>query len=585
MPSCSYFFVLLVGGLLLSGCSTGSQSSARTGATQLTRSERNRENSTEAVQRHKGQVRYAPAVRYDDDSPEAMERRTEAHARYATAVSYDWNEEPEEAAAEYYKAALADPTNESLVLEVSQRLVQLKQNDKAVEVLSNATAVAKASGILFAQLGRVYSLLGKRDLAVEANRMAIKKMPRAMLGYRNLAQIHFQNSQYEEGLKVLDQAAKQSNADANYLIELGELYTGFIRAGASPTAKERALETYNRAAKLNPTNAFLIQKLADGFAVVGESERAAELYLRLLERIPSWPGLREKLAELYLRQQDRKKAAEQLEAVIRNNPTHLQAYYLLGNIAFEDKNPKQAAEYFTKAMLLNPNFEPVYYDLAGAQINLNKPYEALATLDKARTKFQQGFVGEFYTAMAYNRLKDYTNVLKHLTAAEVIARATETNRLNHGFYYQLGAACERNQKYEEAEKHFRKCLELSPDSSEAMNYLGYMWAERGTNLTEAHDLIEKAVKSEPKNPAYLDSLGWVLFKLNKPKEALPWLLKSIEHSEEPDATLYDHLGDIYSALQQPEKACEAWRKALSVEPSEQIQKKLGATTTSERSPR
>jgi len=549
-----------MGGLLLAGCRTDSPSGPG----------------------HKGQ---APRTSSEDDSPEALERRSEAHARYATAVSYDWNEEPEEAAAEYYKAALADPTNESLVLEVSQRLVQLRQNEKAAEVLSNATCMARASGILFAQLGRVYALLGKKDLAVEANRMAIKKMPRSMVGYRNLAQIHFQNSQYEEGLKVLDQAAKQSNPDANYLIELAELYTGFIRPGAAPAAKERALESYHRAAKLNPTNAFLIQKLADGFAVVGEPDRAAELYLKLLERIPSWPGLREKLAELYLRQQDRKKAAEQLEAIIRNNPTHVQAYYLLGSIAFEDENPKQAAEYFAKAMLLNPNFEPVYYDLAGAQINLNKPYEALATLDKARTKFQQRFVSEFYTAMAYTRLKDYTNALKHLTAAEVIARATETNRLNQRFYYQLAAACERNQKYDEAEMHFRKCLELSPDFSEAMNYLGYMWADRGTNLTEAHALIEKAVKLEPKNPAYLDSLGWVLYKLNKPKEALPWLLKSIEHSEEPDATLYDHLGDIYTALQQPDKARAAWRKALSVEPSEQIQKKLGATTTSENSPR
>jgi tetratricopeptide (TPR) repeat protein len=305
----------------------------------------------------------------------------------------------------------------------------------------------------------------------------------------------------------------------------------------------------------------------------------------LLERIPAWPGLREKLAELYLRKQDRQKAAEQLEAVIRNNPTHLQAYYLLGSIAFEDKNPKQAAEYFTKAMLLNPNFEPVYYDLAGAQINLNKPYEALATLDKARIKFQQGFVGEFYTAMAYTKLKDYTNALKYLTAAEVIARATDTNRLNHTFYYQLGAACERTQKYEEAEKHFRKCLELSPEFGEAMNYMGYMWAERGTNLTEARELIEKAVKLEPKNAAFLDSLGWVLFKQNKPKEALTWLLKSIESAQEPDATLYDHLGDIYAALREPEKAREAWRKALSLEPNDEIQKKLGATSTSDNSPR
>ena len=561
MPSCAYSVALVAGGLLWAGC-----------------------HADLARKSEAGTPSAAAQSEREEQSPEAVERRSEAHARYATAVSFDWNEEPDNAAAEYHKAGLADPGDEALVLEVSQRLMQLKQNEKAIEVLSNATSTAKASGVLFAQLGRIYALLGKKDLAIDANRMAVKKLPRAMVGYRNLAQIYLQNSQYEEGLKVLDQAAHQPQPEAGFLIELGELYTGFIRAGSGPNAKPRALEAFNRAAKLNPTNAFLLQRLADGFTVVGEVDKATELYLKLVERIPAWPGLREKLAELYLRKQDRQKAAEQLEAVIRNNPTHLQAYYLLGSIAFEDENPKQAAEYFTKAMLLNPNFEPVYYDLAGAQINLNKPYEALATLDKARARFQQGFVGEFYAAMAYTRLKDYTNALKHLTAAEVIARATETNRLTHLFYYRLGAACERTHKFEEAEKHFKKCLELKPDFSEALNYMGYMWAERGTNLTEARELIEKAVQLEPKNAMFLDSLGWVLFKQNKPKEALPWLLKSIQNAPEPDAVLYDHLGDIYSALQEPGKAREAWRKSLSVEPNDEIQKKLEATTASDNAP-
>ena len=78
-----------------------------------------------------------------------------------------------------------------------------------------------------------------------------------------------------------------------------------------------------------------------------------------------------------------------------------------------------------------------------------------------------------------------------------------------------------------------------------MNYMGYMWAEHGMKLDQAKALIEKAIKAEPKNAAYLDSLGWVLFKLNQPKEALGHILKAVELSEEPDPTLLDHLGDIY----------------------------------------
>ena len=107
-----------------------------------------------------------------------------------------------------------------------------------------------------------------------------------------------------------------------------------------------------------------------------------------------------------------------------------------------------------------------------------------------------------------------------------------------------------------------------------MNYLGYMWAEHGEKLDQARELIEKAVKAEPKNAAYLDSLAWVLFKQNQPQEALPYALKAAELSEKPDATVFDHIGDIYAALKQPEKAREAWRKSLSLEPNEEVRKKL-----------
>jgi tetratricopeptide (TPR) repeat protein len=135
-----------------------------------------------------------------------------------------------------------------------------------------------------------------------------------------------------------------------------------------------------------------------------------------------------------------------------------------------------------------------------------------------------------------------------LVAAEIIAKRTDPGQLNEGFYFQLGATCERKGDLPQAEEYFKMSLKLAPDYAETLNYLGYMWAEHGTNLVQAREMIEKAVKAEPKNAAFLDSLAWVLFKLDQPKEALPYALQAAELTEKPDATLYDHLGDIYAAL-------------------------------------
>jgi tetratricopeptide (TPR) repeat protein len=122
--------------------------------------------------------------------------------------------------------------------------------------------------------------------------------------------------------------------------------------------------------------------------------------------------------------------------------------------------------------------------------------------------------------------------------------------------------------------YFEKSLVLAPDNAEALNYLGYMWAEQGENLKRARELIERALKSEPDNDAFLDSMGWVLFKQGDAKAALGYLLQAITKSKKPDATLYDHLGDVYAALKEMDKAREAWAKSLELEPSEVVQKKL-----------
>ena len=461
-------------------------------------------------------------------------------------------------------------------------MLQFKKNDKALELLVNATARPDASAALFARLGLVYALMEKPEQAIQANHTAIRKAPRSFAGYHNLARLYLQAGKHEEGLKVLDQAAKQTGVDAGFLVDLAELYTayGLSSAAQNASAKAKALEVLDRASKENPSNPLLLQKMGDGFVLLGAPEKAESVYRKLLDRFPNLPGLREKLAEIYLRSQDRSKAAEQLEAIVRNNPTNPQAHYFLGGIAFEDKKWKEAAEHYNRATVVSPGFEPAYYDLALAQVNMNEPAEALKTLEKAKGRFKATFTAEFFAGLAYSRLKDFTNAIARYTAAEVIARATDTNKLTHVFYYQMGAAFERAQQFDEAEKYLRKCLEIMPEFSDAMNYLGYMWAERGVNLAKAREMIEKAVKLEPKNAAYLDSLAWALYKLDQPKEALTWMLKAVELSDEPDATLYDHLGDIYSALQETAKAQEAWKKAFSIEPKDEIKKKLSAPESS-----
>jgi tetratricopeptide (TPR) repeat protein len=104
-----------------------------------------------------------------------------------------------------------------------------------------------------------------------------------------------------------------------------------------------------------------------------------------------------------------------------------------------------------------------------------------------------------------------------------------------------------------------------PDDTQVNNDLGYLWADQGRNLDKARAMIQKALDAEPENPAYLDSMGWVLFRLGEYEEARGKLERAAATPQGQDSTILDHLGDVYDKLGEDEKALESWRKALQME--------------------
>jgi tetratricopeptide (TPR) repeat protein len=506
------------------------------------------------------------------------EQRVEALSRYATGISQDLRGDSAAALEQYVKAAESDPKNLPLVLDVSRRLARSRRFDDAARVLARAAREAKPDSSVQSLLGAIYAQSGKTNEAIAACKKAMALAPAEFAGYQNLFQIYLTGQRFKEALAVLDQAAKQKDVDEDFLLELAEQFLryGRLRPTERDAVKPKALAAYNRANALQPVGDASRMRLGDGYRAVGEDKKAEAIYLSLLESAPRTPTVRQKLLEIYIRTGDEKGIETQLRAISGQNPSSPQAWFLLGGLYADQRKWTEAIENFRKAMILDPNFEPIYYALADAYVRDGKPQEAIATIGKARQLFGSTFQLEFAASLAYSSAKDYPAALRALTAAELIAKTSETNRLTEGFYFQLGAMHERNKDYETADKYFRKCIERDPNFAEALNYLGYMWAEQGKKLDEAYELINKAVKLEPENAAFLDSMAWVLFQQGKPKEALPWMQKALKLVTEPDATLYDHLGDIYLKLGDQEKARDSWRKSLEIEKLPEVQKKLDA---------
>jgi tetratricopeptide (TPR) repeat protein len=509
-----------------------------------------------------------------DDPP--LEYRIQAYTEFALAISAELNDRPKEALAHYFAAALAQPNQRDLVIQVTGRLLQAKQGQRAVQLLRRATSLPDAPADLHAWLGFAYATQGNRAAAISSNREAIRRDPLLLNGYRNLALLYSESQQPILALEALHDAASQPDADAQFLVAIAELYLDHSRAHPEhlAVAQAGAIKTLNRTLALDPQDVFLRQRMADAYRHAQQHDQAETIYLDLLEELPSLPFLREALAEMYLRDGRNEDATRQLEAIARDRPASERAAYFLGTLAFEESDFAEAEQMFRRTLLLQPDFEPAYYDLAGVLLAQDKVDDALVILDRARQLFQKRFLLEFYTALAHARAERFKTAVRHFTEAEILGGAAEPERLNHIFYFQFGAATERVGDFDRAEALFQRCLQLAPNFPEALNYLGYMWADRGENLQEALALIERAVELEPENAAFLDSLGWVLFRLDQPQEALPWLEKAIFHSEEPDATLYDHLGDVHIQLDNLDQAREAFLRSLEIEENDTVRRKL-----------
>ena len=141
---------------------------------------------------------------------------------------------------------------------------------------------------------------------------------------------------------------------------------------------------------------------------------------------------------------------------------------------------------------------------------------------------------------------------------------------NWSLYYSRGVCNERLKDWPKAEVDFKQALELAPEESLVLNYLGYSWVDQGRNLKTALDYIRQAVKLKPDDGYYVDSLGWAYFRLGNLDGAVEQLERAVELKPD-DPVINDHLGDIYWRVGRKLEAKYQWEQALTLKPeNEQV---------------
>jgi tetratricopeptide (TPR) repeat protein len=505
----------------------------------------------------------------------------EAQAHFTAGLVEQFDRAPDSALDHFLAAVDRDPGNEELTLDVVAKLIARRRLQDARVLLERASKRPDASSSVWAWLGNVRTLQGDPQGALDASREAVRRNPIDIRPYQNLVQLHLETGQVQHALEIIDEAASQTSSDPAFYLTLVDLLRALEQT--PDIDKDDLLPRWrpllDKAAALNPEEPADVQRLAAQYLAIGETDLALPLFQRLLETHPDLPGLRETLTALYLQSDDRQRATEQLQALAQRQPTNFLPHYYLALMAMEDRRLEDALAAFQRVLILRPDDLPTHLRVALLHLNLRQPAEALAILEQVRGRFRASFETELYAGIALTELKRYDEAVRAFLGAEVIANATAPNSLTAEFYFQSGMAYERASRWEDAAVQFEKAIELKPDFSEALNYLGYMWAEKGAHLPRAEELIRRALEIEPDNAAYLDSLAWVLHMAGRSAEALPHQLRAVELIDQPDPVLFDHLGDIYHRLERLPEARDAWNRAFQLDPQPEIREKLDRLPT------
>ena len=159
-------------------------------------------------------------------------------------------------------------------------------------------------------------------------------------------------------------------------------------------------------------------------------------------------------------------------------------------------------------------------------------------------------------------------------AITAFRQAIELDPQNTDFLFRLASCLEQAGLFQEAVKEFETLLAIAPDHSLALNYLGYIFADEGINLEESLRLLKRAVAQQPDNGNFLDSLGWVYYRLGKLRQAEELIIKAIK-LEKNNAIILDHLGEVYFALGKHQEAKLYWEKSLQLDQENQeVKRKL-----------
>lgn len=507
------------------------------------------------------------------------------------------------------------------------------QLDGAVEELEKALALDKKSLFLTTELAVLYGEKGNLSKAIElceetladndrdadthlllANLyMSTKNYPKALREYRKVNELeprqtdaliymgilHGENQDYENALaafrsliaiepdhlmgnyylaKILSEMQRYGEAEAVYkkTLLLKPLFEpavlDLVRIYEKQDKAELAVAAYRAYIKINPLSFNVRLKLANLLLKLKKPGEAEQEIQDALSLGRGDRGVGYSVGLFYLENNLYDRAVTVLLELLKTYPGDYRLQYLLGS-AYEGKK-----DYHRAIVELN-NIPPDADLYPSAQLSIGTMLRNTGQIEKAINYLATAIANRKEAPELYALLASLYEENKDLPKAEETLQKGLGISPNVMLRFSLGVLYEKMDRLSDSLREMKTVLQLDGNNADAMNFIGYIYADKGINLEEAEVLIKKALALKPGNAYILDSLGWLYYRQNKLGEAIKYLKEAAAQLPH-DVTVIEHLGDAYAKAGQISAARETYKRLMKLKPDNKVvPQKLDRLTT------
>jgi tetratricopeptide (TPR) repeat protein len=465
-----------------------------------------------------------------------------------------------EAEKAFKKVLDQDANNEEALTGLAMVYSEVGDTKNAIEMLRMVTTKNPNPRTLSA-LANFYEQTKDYTSAIDAWRQALQMDPENSRIKRALAEDMLRVDHFDEALKLYTEIGAADPRDTQVQLRLSEIYRqkGDFAKARTAFNKARELDRDNIEVRYDEVNLLEAEgKSDDAIAALRAilNDTAKKTYTDAEKNART--TLLERLGLLYRNAARYNEAVEAYRQIAQVDPNAAARASVevvdTWRIAKDLNKAQEEAQAALKKFPADRMVKLVHASLLSDQ---GKTDEAVAELRKLLTG-EKDRETQLAIAQVYEKGKRFGDMAKALDAAE---KLSQSNSDKQQVIFMRGAMFERTKDYDAAEAEFRKVLVMDPQNAGALNYLGYMLADRNIRLDEAQTMISKAVQLDPQNGAYLDSLGWVYYRQNRLDEAADYLQRALQKILK-DPTVHDHLGDVYFKQGKIREAVAQWQHSL-----------------------